>query len=179
MPKSKFLLSVLPLLCFAPDTGGAGGSNPPATLEDRLSAANAKVTDLEGQIGSLTKERDDANAKATQVASQFDTLSTEATGLRDQVAKLTSDLSARDAQIATLTKASSDANENVARLSKLCAVKGIDPNAAPAADTTASGGEHVYDKWMAASGSEKQKLWRDHRAEIRVEGERRANSIRK
>lgn len=56
-------------------------------------------------------------------------------------------------------------------------VHGVTSANAVTAPSEEVAGTHIYDRWLAATGAEKSKLWAEHRVAIRTEGERRAKGL--
>lgn len=164
------------MLSTPTDGGGGGGAKP--TLEEQLSKARSDLAASKTQVDALTKERDDAKAEATRVSGQFDAATKEATDAKAENTKLKADVSTITADRDAIKTKLTTAETNITRLETLCAVKGVDKNATvPLAEESGTTG-HVYDQWQAAgaagNSTEKMRLWREHRAEIRAEGLRRA-----
>lgn len=111
--------------------GGSGGGDPkPLSLEDRLAAAeqardkaNNDLNTVNGQISSLTKERDDSRAQFDELTKSAGKLQTDLKSANDQIATLTGERDLAKKDLGT-------ANGDNARLRSLCSVKGIDANQA-------------------------------------------------
>jgi hypothetical protein len=132
----------------------------PITDEQILGAFTAR-------LGSLTTERDTVAAQFADLTATATQLRTDLTAATAQVAALTTNLAASNANL-------TNAQVNIGRLEALCKVKGISASAAvPVLGEPHGGNETPFEKWIAASGAEKQALWRAHKSEIRAEALRR------
>ena len=163
---------------LAQDKGGGngGGETPKGTLEQQLAQAQSDLTAAQGSITALTKERDDAKSEVTKITGQFTEATQTATNLQTKVAGLETQVTNLTGQLTQSNEKLTKAEGNVVRLESLCRIKGVNPGAAVATvpDTNTPGNEHVYDKWVNATGNEKTRLYRAHKKEIRAEGMRRA-----
>jgi len=125
---------------------------------------------------SLTLEIARLRSSAISLSADRDSLRAECEQLKPKLVAATSDLRAAQAElapvqarIATLTaELNSDlgalarVNSHAGLLQSLCVAKGVD-QAAPVPVVEI---DDVYDSWLAASGTEKQRIFRDHSAEI-------------
>ena len=123
--------------------GGGGGSDTPKpqslTLEQQLSKARDDLAAKDTQIGTLTSERDQARtdlatrtSERDNLQTQFDSLTTTATETKTKLTTAEStvtDLTNKNAKLTTDLAASA---KNVTRLEKLCDLKGISHQEAPA-----------------------------------------------
>jgi chromosome segregation ATPase len=132
-------------LFLDPDKGGGSGGG---TIESRLADAQAKLTERETQITSLTQERDSARTDLSTAKASVTSLTTERDAARNELATAKATVtsltverdtarSERDSKGVELQTAST----NVTRLESLCNVHGIDPKDAPKVPPTKPGGE--------------------------------------
>lgn len=162
------------MIFHAPETDGKTGSSKPATLEDKLAAAEKARDEHKASLDLVTKERDDLKSERDNIQNQFNALTTAANKSKD-------DLKISQDAVTSLTKERDDLKEkstkdatNITRLESLCGVKGVDHNSAVPTVPASGAPGHVYDQWVAANGAEKTRLFRAHRLEIRAEAQRRA-----
>lgn len=173
MIRNRFFDLVPGILFLAADKGGGSGSTV-ATIEEQLSSAKADLIKVNTQVDSLTKERDDANKKAGDLQAQFDSATKSATDAQAELKTVKGELETAKTTINNLTSERDDQSKNIVRLETLCGVKGVDPKSAvPPQSSDQAGGDHVYDQWQKATGAMKTRLFREHKAEIRAEGDRR------
>ncbi len=171
------------MLMFSPEPAGGGGGDPKpkGTVEQQLAAALSANTTLEGQVTSLTTERDTLKSEVGTIKGQFEAVTKTANEQKEKITGLETQVTTLTGQLTQANEKATKATENVTRLETLCGVKGISTSAAvPAIETPENGGPagHVYDQWANAAGSEKTRLWRAHKKEIRAEGMRRVNNPR-
>lgn len=135
------------------DSGGGGTPTPPPTsltLEQQLTKARDDLAGAQGQVTSLTTDRDQLASQVTaltterdQIKGQFDSLTitandtkTKLTATEGQVTSLTTERDGLKTQLST-------AGSNISRLESLCGVKGIDPAAVPPTLPEDSKGERL------------------------------------
>jgi ATP-dependent Clp endopeptidase proteolytic subunit ClpP len=160
-PQTMFKLTASVAALLATATGLTVTENTSeADVTSALTALTGKLTAATGQVTALTAERDDIKAQFASLTGSVDGIKAQLTTAQGQVTALTTERDGIKAKFETATG-------NVSRLEQLCAVKGINPNAAPPKieEPTAQLTEAQWTaKYTAATPREKANVWKAFQA---------------
>ena len=115
---------------FAPDAGGTTGGGKPLSIEDQLSSAKSELTTIQGNLSTITGERDKLVIEHGNLKSQFDELTKTANVHKTDLDTVRGELATLKGNLTSITGERDSAFQNVSRLEALCGVKGISKNAA-------------------------------------------------